>query len=735
MIILNIQQAMAEGKWLEALDHNVTAVNIIVALLIVAVVLMINKRDNFAKKNFVLTGILILLAGYGVYMRGYWWEGTQCSVFALGLRPLLSAIEMFAGHNDLIEVDPSCKESAAYMTMFAIAHTAALAFTSVFTLQFFKYNLKNWWMYGKAQMLEHIDDGLYVFSGITERTLTLATDIRANHKNAVIIITDMYEGNNGEGASTQSAFVRMTSRRDLLEQAHAIGAIVRRGRSVFGRKRERANTDAATLMNVRRRTADESLNFTGVDKLMMKTDDTCFFIFGEDENQNISTVLRLQKSSCMKYKGSKRIFCLVNSAQGNALFEKDSVDDVEIKVVDASSLSVALLSNAVKRDTGKMVHEYEFHPVNFIDIDTENALATSQFNALVLGFGDTGTNALRWLYEFGQFQYADEEMASQFYVVDENINKIRGSFLAKYPGLTTENSGIKYINEDYNTEAFWTWLEGRIEKLNYVVIAVGDDERDITLAVDIYEFAERHRKNLEKFRIFVCSYNDENYERLYEIARRLGNITIFGSTTEIFKEHYIMEDFLLPLSQNFYYNYERQRIKGTASEAGTLEQFKKKTPEECWDERHRNRNKGDDSRKRKESNLKVERQESQDRVNALHIYTKMMISGGRDRAIERYAEVTGALKQKMTREEIFERFPYFLNLSRLEHLRWNAGHKTLGYVPLPDGEQIEGGKSCDEIHKWHKCMVPWEALSMDYKWYDSLVVLTSYYLIKKAANE
>jgi hypothetical protein len=744
MLLLDDLNDVVEKPWLRIFDANIIWVQIVIGLVIIFVLTMALKKRRFLSKNFMLIGILILISGYLVYLRGFCWSGTENSFFALTLRPLLMSVEMFAAQNDLQEVDPVCLDSASYMTVFTIVHIAAIAFTGIFTLHFFKFKIQSWQRFRKALATKHNDAGLYVFFGINERTVTLATDIRANHKDAVIVVTEFDEDNDDTGLSVDSLLTHVTSNRDLLEQAGRVGAIIKRKTRILDDPNENNYVNYAKKVEEYKRKANEALTFMGIDRLMEKTDETCFFLFSSDENQNIESLLKLRSSFTETdetgkndYHGKKRIFCLVNSAQSNTMLERESMDNLDIKIIDTASLSIGLLMNASNtqpvngQDT---YNKYIHHPVNYIDIDTKQALATSEFAAMVVGFGETGRTALKWLYEFGQFKYDDEAKQSHFIAVDSEMDNLVERFLTRCPGLDTESSGIEYDAMDYNSREFWQLMRENIKRLNYIVVTVGDDEHGITLAVDIYELAQRSGKDMSKFGIFVRSYCDENIERLKEIAKKVGNIIIFGSTIDVFKERCVLNDYLLPKAETFYYNYEKQRIDYAPSEWDNPEEYAKKSPEQCWNERHNKRVKSDDEMQKKANIMKIARQESQDRVNALHLYTKIELSGGRGVAKEKYDEIQEAFIKKMPREEIYAKYPYFHNLSMLEHLRWNAAHKALGYIPLPEGEEIAGGKSCDEIRKWHKCIVTWDELTIDYKWYDSIVAITSFYLAKEEAE-
>lgn len=69
----------------------------------------------------------------------------------------------------------------------------------------------------------------------------------------------------------------------------------------------------------------------------------------------------------------------------------------KLKLIDDSRAAVTQL---------KMEPEKTHHPIDFVDIDKERGCVTSKFKALIVGFGSTGQDALRFLYEYSAF--ADE---------------------------------------------------------------------------------------------------------------------------------------------------------------------------------------------------------------------------------------------------------------------------------------------------------------------------------------
>ena len=94
--------------------------------------------------------------------------------------------------------------------------------------------------------------------------------------------------------------------------------------------------------------------------------------------------------------GGKRpeIFVHARRSANNEIFDHYSQYDEEshrmkIKIVDSAYLSVATL----KQDERTL-------PVNCIKIDQSTGLVDSPFTALIVGFGATGQEAFKFLYEY-----------------------------------------------------------------------------------------------------------------------------------------------------------------------------------------------------------------------------------------------------------------------------------------------------------------------------------------------
>ena len=325
---------------------------------------------------------------------------------------------------------------------------------------------------------------------------------------------------------------------------------------------------------------------------------------------------------------------------------------------------------------------------------------------LIIGFGETGQEAFKFLYEHGNFVYPDsfEGHHAVFHIVDPKANQKKGFFEMRYPCLG-ENSDNKLLDVDiqwHNHSAgdgrFWDLMKEIKDELNYVVIATGSDNRDIAITYDLGEYALRWRKRrMENFALVVRCYKHENESRFDELVESCIDgengrqvVRVIGKISDSFTHRYIWEKCL-----------ERDAAVYSATSSNNfgrlLQDIRVADAEEAfgmWWQRHAQA-KGNPIAY---SNLK--RMETQEFSDASHIFAKLKCIGligdntiGNEnleklRACRTYAD--------------FEKLPFFTNLMRLEHLRCLASHICMGYTPMSmqEFEETEKKTECDVIrHK------------------------------------
>lgn len=588
--------------------------------------------------------------------------------------------------------------------------------------------------------IDDIHNHVYMFFGINDASKLLANDIYEKDPYSVIIFVENSLVGESEEDKTDGwkNIVNMFTHRhktftDVDENERRALAIA--NCSICSLDME--TTDV--LGNIGLETIKRILR----DLTMTKGGQLDIFLLSADGDTNVRSTSILVKDSMIGSNSYKTtIHCHARRNGINKIIEDMGVapeKHIEVKIVDSSHLAIEFLKS-----------EESNHPVNFVNVETLDdsnpGSVNSPFISLIMGLGETGQEAMSFLYEFGAFVNENASAKKSFrspfkcYVVDKDIEQIEGSLIASLPGVKIKKCGnnssdalINFYSYDFHSTEFYEEVLSKIAKeLNYVVVAIGDDELNMSVAVDILRYVRRHRDNLSNFCIYVRAYEKGPFKHIKEIANhyneRLGEtkIVLFGHNEEIYTYELIVKDKYLEDGKNYYETYRSLNID-PANDEGS------------WKKRHNDTlcNK----KNTKWVNMsKLRRKESQDRSNALHAHTKMRLLAkaiGDDNVNNFIDKVLG---NRVGRQSSIEykglndnENRLMLNLAMCEHLRWNAAHEMLGYV----NNNIT--HECDELRKMHNCLKPWEQLDKesdavsyidDYKVFDYGVVETTFKLEK-----
>lgn len=499
-----------------------------------------------------------------------------------------------------------------------------------------------------------------------------------------------------------------------------------------------------------------------------------FFFLSDDRNQNIDDTRILSEYLSQDKEIAeipKVIYCQTRKSSVTSVIEDSRSNhdvNLEVRVVDESVLAIEQLKG----------HE-DFHPARYVEFEVENAdragFAKTPFSSLIVGFGETGRDALRFLYEYGAFIDAKKEgyARSQFscHVIDTKGDPRFNHFIATNPAIkevTSVNSKddtklINFFQVSDKSSDFYSLLADIASGLNYVVISTGDEEQNITIAVNILKYVRTKRVNLRNFVILVRVYENNSYSHINKIATHYNKILksesagadvihIFGHTEEIFRYDTIVKSDYKKEGIDYYDSYSKAYHK---TEEGS------KYPIQSWQERRRSA-----LRENNLANIEdLHRKESQDYSNAWHALTKGMImeqvlSHTYDNTLEN--NTLKALAEHMFRNEndipvrdwhtncisypVLDKLfgtndgisTLITNMAITEHARWIAAHEMLGYSYRTDICYFHNGdkKSLhkrDDIRKHHPCMVKWAELPLlparYERLYDYLVVETTLHLM------
>lgn len=591
---------------------------------------------------------------------------------------------------------------------------------------------------------------LYIFFGNNQPSELLIKDIVKNDRKAVAIIIDEANVAEDDNDEWEGIVGLIAHKHKVFKTAEKIGAYV----AIASQQLDDIDDEIAERHDF------DAFGYLGVAKIrkfIMRLSRTInpqlhIFFMGEDEELNIRNIIALAKDTTISSVAQNknlyhRIYCHARYNGPNRVIQDVALKKhLDIKIVDSSHIAVELL---------KLNSEY--HPVNVVKV-SETCLATveSPLKTLIIGFGEVGRDAFRFLYEFGTFVDKYTKKRSQFEcrIVDKHLNDLKGTFMASMPGIftpgkkLTDNDPIRFKSIDYNSEYFYSEIltDDFVKNVNYIVISIGDNDEAIALATRIFNRVRRVRKDISDLRIFVRCTESNKIEGVQKIADHYnygygnGNkntpvICVFGQPEKTYTYDLVVSDRLIEEGKQF---YEKYRIRSGDSTS--------------WDERHKKLT--ETGTPNIESLRKLRRQESQDRANALHAGTKMILlrkameilSKQNGETLDwysfylRYFNSDGTTNIAGSHKDIH--YPglsdaenkIILHLAMLEHLRWKSAHELMGYMFNEDENE------CNERTMRHNCICSWDKLdsqsrkikkwSCDYKKNDFCVVDTTINLNK-----
>lgn len=431
--------------------------------------------------------------------------------------------------------------------------------------------------------------------------------------------------------------------------------------------------------------------------LWLENEKNCVYILSDDQTSNIANLEAL-----WEYKNFKcKIFCHVKKE--GLVNRYDSITDIEDRVtfIDSSYLAVEYLKRVP-----------EMLPVRYVDIakasdgQTKLGYVESSFNCAVIGLGETGQEAVKFLYEYGAFPNRENKKAPfKCHIFDYDTDMATGKLgidLKSLRSTTASRNEFELHNCKVGTIEFRTKMLDLIEDLNYIVICLGDDNLNLQTALDIAESAEIQGRGTAAN--FCIAVKQSQISKLNEDTLAKANNTYnnclhpFGMLQTIWKQHIITNVGIEQKARYFFDSYtelSREILKAKGWDA----------PD--WDARARSSR----SNNYKER-CKARRQIAQDYSNCLHINTKRLLC--------EHSSITPDMIYSINDNDQHCTKDYQDMLEHLavcEHLRWEASHLMLGYSPT------EG--NTDDVKKLHQHLKPYSELDETTKHFDWLVVKNS----------
>ncbi len=719
-------EAESVGQFFSTLYDTLPLGQIGGVLLIGFILLSLIAMQSYVLKLFTRNlgkcALLIWFLGFVLYLYGFFEGGTEKSASALVARAAISSLEMFASHSDLIEVRESMHHDRIYMLLFSLTHLVAVCISALFVINIFGLSLVNggrriWWRL--VSRFFGAPSKVYIFWNVTDESLMFAKKMKNNGR--IVFVVD--DNNTASGHNLGRHF--------------SFGLFL----DFSSENKEQIDHIVTELKGyVLKNKSAESLKKIG---FLLKGDEVHMLFLSDDERNNIEKLLSVKDNPLFKKESitfhcharknltNERLTVLSNytrveNKEGQLEWQqKGNKMGGRLRLIDSSYLSVLEL----KQDE-------THHPVNFVDIKTDSqgrstGIVTSKFNALIIGFGETGQEAFDFLYEFSAF-VGEDGARSPYRIVafDKMMKSLKGNYLAQRPALKG-NRNLEFVGYDVNTEDYWDYI-GRMmnEGLNYVVISLGDDKLNLSVAMQLFECAQRFGLTVGELtgNRKLCIYFKQKKD-VAESIKKLYPETIlkpFCLADRIFTEDIIFNKFYEKAAENYneeYYNLKNKKSYNDHDERLPADPKKEMSLLEQM-------------RKDKKNYV-------QNLSNAYHRHTKVKLLGKErieelnayDRSPKDVIDYKGIYtykKEGSSESENSEVTTLMTTVARCEHLRWNAAMEILGYTQNTANRAV-----CNLTTLEHNCLTTWEDLLniwnelkdkkqySEYRQYDYGVVETS----------
>lgn len=600
----------------------------VAALLVMLLVLFVfsvfmakRKKACLAVRNYLLLPFTAI-GGFVIYWIGYLSEGTANSLVALSIRSFLSTFHMFFLHSDLLEVCKEMHENEIYITFFSVVHFLAFLVSFLIILQLFGKHFLSW-----LRLKFSSGEKAYIFFGVNRASVSLGKSLSVKPENRGIVVFLDRKIHRGMdiGLKTKSLRLEFRNRETMLEQVNRMDALLL----------NKEYSEGSTLKGI------------GIGKLMRRKN-VCLFFLSDGMDYNIQSALKVcdEIGRDENYRGNITLYVRADEDYMADVFEEKANRNIDIQMVNPAKLSARELVT-------------RFPPVDYVQPDNSKALATKDFNAMILGFGKVGAYSLRFLSEQGQFVGSDFRVV----VVDKDIDNKAGVFKSRFPGM--EHFDIEYKNLNVNSLDFWNLLEGRLNVLDYVVVSLGDTELNVATAINIHRFIDK--KADHSIDIFVKVHDNADIDLMKVTAQSFGHIHVFGSDEDIFTEEIVINEAQMSLAKKIHHYYDEKKEENKKTDWKYLTSMKKI------------------------SNISA----------AFHIAVKLKMMGMSVEDVEKFSNEFEFLS--VLGAERLE------NLAKGEHLHWNA---TLFSNEWDVWKLIPADRlsNKDDKRKLHACLVSWEEL-------------------------
>lgn len=665
----------------------------IILLAVFVLLLSRTKAIERISKHLLLCSSIVWLLGVFVYIVGFYNGGVNG--LSVVPRAIIASFKMFVASNELARIPQYLVNDSSYMVAFSLLHFAAAFITFVFIFKMIGFKIKSSLRIVIHRYFFAKNKVVHLFWGVNEASCLLAEDINKKNAKETIVFIDVDEDseeNTQKKVSLNHIMNSITIKKSEIYRLEKVKALV-----------DHCYYGPAGIKNEKREDIFRILQLRNIGAIVKKSEKSYFYFLSDDEAKNIVGALNLQQDDRLiaMTDNKPEIYVHARRDANNEVFDHYSQYDdnekrMKINIIDSAYLSVV----ALKQNDKAL-------PVNCVKINQDTRVVESSFNSMIIGFGSTGLEAFKFLYEYSTFIDKDlKRIPFKCFAIDEKMNKIEGLLREKMPAIGEDE--LSLINTSVDSDEFWTKISSQINDLNYVVITLNNDELGLSLAVNVFKYALRKRNNSENvLKILLRCYDNNNEKRMIEVASNLNKsidntnieIILFGKEKDLYRCDTILSDAILEQAKKFHKVYKNSDLDA----------------DELWeksfgkDEIKQLMNDNQKPMSRYHAIFDINRRIAQNISNAIHCRTKMILMGfdskKSSQRLETYYSYANSREPNTIDYKCNEKDKQLLlNMAIVEHERWIASHKLMGYIDCSDD---------DCVQKRHKCLCSWNDLNED----------------------
>ena len=561
-----------------------TSLVLTLALLLMDMVL-IGIRNAGRYLKWVALGVFA--AGVLVHFYGYFEFGVRPVPTTL-LRSAIASAEMFFSESNLdgiIIENPAILEKHLYVPLYVIIYSSALSVSLFYLFSVFGKRLRSriWLRRHRRDLTGSGSAPWFVMLGINDNAIALAKDLvgKGNPGGHVIFLEEPED-------EEEEARISLSNLRDFFSVVDGPEERVRRlvdePDVVLLRMKGRVQDAAGTGGPMSAQALCQAIGLGGLADWLSfagspeeAAPSVSLFVIGESEKDNLAacrSLAALTDISC-------RIYCHAHP-EDPMVYYPDTAEGngTVVEFVDTARLAVEQLKKECTPDG-----VFPYHPINYVDTDRERGCVTSTFTGLLLGFGQTGQEALDFLYSFGAFLGPNGRRSPfEFAVYDSRMEELSGRYLAARRGM--DFSTIHFIESSVGSTGFWdqfttfdrtVFRKPFFERVNYVIVSLGDDELNFRTGCDLFDFMCRNRKDDGETGRFIVMVHARTSTPLMEKKVAFFNkmygdrarFALFGRREDTWRYDIVTNASLFELASRFYDAYRRaagEKVQGSFME-------------------------------------------------------------------------------------------------------------------------------------------------------------------------